>query len=138
MTRPVVIDASAGVEIVIGTDRGKDLARLISNSSELWVPEHFYAEVLGAIRHLHIVSHRVDHRVAERAVDRLLRWHLRQVSLPSLLRPAWNYRFNLTGADALYVALALRLSGRLLTDDLRLANSPGLPADIEFLCLPSD
>jgi hypothetical protein len=26
----------------------------------------------------------------------------------------------------------------LLTDDLRLANSPGLPADIEFLCLPSD
>lgn len=41
----VVIDASAGVEIVLNTKRGQALARLIPHGTELWVPEHFTVEV---------------------------------------------------------------------------------------------
>ena len=47
----VVIDASAGVEIVCDTRRGRALARLLPAGAEGWVPEHFYvalAEQLGA------------------------------------------------------------------------------------------
>jgi hypothetical protein len=36
----VVIDASAGVEIVCDTRRGRALARLLPVEAEGWVPEH--------------------------------------------------------------------------------------------------
>jgi hypothetical protein len=39
----IVIDASAGVEIVARTRRGLVLRRLLVPGSELWVPQHFYA-----------------------------------------------------------------------------------------------
>ncbi len=44
----VVIDASAGVEMVAGTRRGAALAKLLPAEAEGWVPEHFYAEVVAA------------------------------------------------------------------------------------------
>ena len=138
MTSAVVVDASAGVEILTGTDRGKRLAELIDPHMELWVPEHFYAEVFGAIRHLHVVGRRIDRHRAELAIERLLRWHIRQVGLTSLITSAWAHRFNLTGADALYVALTQRLKGQLLTDDHRLINSPHMPREMRFLHLDKD
>jgi predicted nucleic acid-binding protein len=45
----VVIDASAGVEMVAGTRRGAAPAKLLSAEAEGWVPEHFYAEVLAVL-----------------------------------------------------------------------------------------
>ena len=50
MSAPVVIDASAGAEIVVGTRRGRALARPLPPGAEGWVPEHFFAEVLAVIR----------------------------------------------------------------------------------------
>ena len=47
---PVVIDASAGAEIVAGTSRGRALAGLVPAGVEGWVPEHFYAEILAVLR----------------------------------------------------------------------------------------
>lgn len=105
-------------------------------SSELWVPEHFYSEVFASIRYLHVVDGRLTLQRAESAIDRLTRWHLRQVGLGPLIRPAWIYRHNMSGADALYVALAEHLGASLLTDDLRLANAPTFPAAVPVLRLP--
>jgi len=112
VTTPVVVDASAGVEILTSTERGRGLAGLVPRNAELWVPEHFYAEVLGVLRHLHVVVRSLPLSLAEQALDRLSRWHLHQVAVPSLLRPAWALRHNMTGADALYVALAQHIGGR--------------------------
>jgi predicted nucleic acid-binding protein len=48
-----------------------------------------------------------------------------------LLEEAWTLRHNVTARDALYVALARRLRGRLLTTDQRLARAvPGLCVDL--------
>ena len=105
-------------------------------SAELWVPEHFYSEVFGSIRFLHVVAGRLSLQRAETAIDRLTRWHLRQAGLGSLIRPAWSYRHNMSGADALYVALAEHLGAGLLTDDLRLANAPTFPTAVQVLQLP--
>ena len=80
MTR-VVIDASAGAEIVTATARGRALARLIPGDAELWVPEHFYVEVLGVLRHQSVVTHIISPDRAELAIDRLRRWHLRQAAI---------------------------------------------------------
>jgi hypothetical protein len=46
---PVVIDASAGAEIVTDARRGTVLLRLLPQDADPWVPEHFFAEVLAVI-----------------------------------------------------------------------------------------
>jgi hypothetical protein len=42
------IDASAGVEIVCDTRRGRALARLLPVGAEGWVPEHDHLAAVGA------------------------------------------------------------------------------------------
>lgn len=57
---PVVIDASAGAEIVTDTSRGRALLRLLPVDADGWVPEHFYAEVLALIRRKTVVTGVLD------------------------------------------------------------------------------
>ena len=103
----VVIDASAGVEIVADTRRGRALARLVPRGYEGWVPEHFYAEVLGVLRRQLLVEGRLTETQATAAVGRLGAWHLHRASVQPLIPTAWSYRHNMTAADAL-----LRGTGR--------------------------
>lgn len=135
MTR-VVIDASAGAEIVTATARGRALARLLPSNAELWVPEHFYVEVLGVLRHQSIITNIIDAARADQAVDRLHRWHLRQAAVAPLILPAWSQRHNMSVADAIYVALADQLGAALLTDDHRLVGAPTFPSGVTVLQLP--
>lgn len=132
----VVIDASAGVEIVANTVRGRALARLIPAGSEGWVPEHFYAEVLAVLRRRFLIEAKITEAQASGAVLRLSAWHVRRASVAALVPAAWQYRHNMTAADALYVALAHDLGGDLLTDDHRLVEAPTFPATVNVLRLP--
>jgi predicted nucleic acid-binding protein len=131
----VVIDASAGVEIVANTVRGRALARLIPAGSEGWVPEHFYAEVLAVLRRRFLIEAKITAQ-ASAAVRRLSAWHVRRASVAALVPAAWQYRHNMTTADALYVALAQDLGGDLLTDDHRLIEAPTFPTTVNVLRLP--
>lgn len=38
-----VLDASAGIELVLRTEAGRSLAAQMSFGEPRWVPEHFYA-----------------------------------------------------------------------------------------------
>lgn len=102
--RPV-IDASAGAEIVADTRRGRALARLVPAGAEGWVPEHFFAEVLGVLRRQFLVKKIMTESQANVAVVRLGRWRLRRASHAPLVDSAWAYRHKMTAADALYVVL---------------------------------
>ena len=135
MTR-VVIDASAGAEIVTATARGRALARLLPGDAELWVPEHFYVEVLGVLRHQSVITRSIGPERAKLAIDRLCRWHLRQAAVAPLVLPAWSRRHNMSAADAVYVALAEQLGASLLTDDHRLIGTPSFPSGVAVLQLP--
>lgn len=132
----VVIDASAGAEIVGDTRRGRALARLIPNDAEGWVPEHFYAEVLSVIRRRLLIEKTLTEAQATTAVTRLQGWHLHRASIGPLTNAAWSYRFNMTAADAFYVALAVHIGADFLTDDHRLAGSPTFPRGVKVLRLP--
>jgi predicted nucleic acid-binding protein len=132
----VVIDASAGVEIVAETRRGRALARLIPAGSEGWVPEHFYAEVLAVLRRRCLIEGKLTDAQATAAVSRLASWHLHHASVAPLVTAAWRYRHNLMAADAIYVALAEDLGGDFLTDDHRLAEAPTFPPQVTVLRLP--
>jgi predicted nucleic acid-binding protein len=133
---PVVIDASAGAEIVANTLRGRALARLIPSDAEGWVPEHFYAEVLAVLRRRTVIDGALSEAQAALAVARLRDWHLHRASIAPLLDAAWAYRHNMTAADALYVALAEQLGAHLLTDDHRLVDAPTFPSRVTALRLP--
>ncbi|HUP71227.1 MAG TPA: hypothetical protein VM142_15645 [Acidimicrobiales bacterium] len=82
--KAVVIDASAGAEIVADTRRGRALTRLVPAGAEGWVPEHFYAEVLGVLRRRFLIEKAVTEEQATAAVARLRRWPLHQASIAPL------------------------------------------------------
>ena len=115
---------------------GRRLALLLPPDTVGWVPEHFYAEVVGVLRHQLVVARKLTDEQAGSALRRLSQWHLRHASVAALVESAWRFRFNITMADALYVALASELGGALLTDDTKLVNSPSFPEGVEVLRLP--
>ena len=78
---PVVIDASAGAEIVTDTRRGTALLHLLPQDADPWVPEHFFAEVLAVIRRKTIVTHVLDETQGREAAERLGVWQLRRASI---------------------------------------------------------
>jgi predicted nucleic acid-binding protein len=123
---PVVLDASAGVELALKTPVGRRLDAQMPGDATIWVPEHFYAESSAVLRRLELNQHTAPAR-AQVALTHLISTPTRQVAVKPLLVEAWTLRHNLTIADALYVVLARHLDGSLVTADRRLANAPGLP-----------
>lgn len=83
-----MLDASAGVEIVAETVRGRALRLLLPSGVELIVPEHFFAEV-GAVLRPWELSGVLTPRQAAEALRQLVRWPLRRASLTSLLAKSW-------------------------------------------------
>lgn len=123
----VVIDASAGVELIADTLRGRALRSLLPPGAVPWVPELFYVECASVLRRMEL-REVITPAQATRAVRRLLEWHLRVVDARGLLLDAWGYRANITLGDAVYVALAQHLNAPLLTEDRRLVKTrPQLP-----------
>jgi predicted nucleic acid-binding protein len=131
---PLVIDASAGVELVADTARGRALRRLVPADAVPWVPEIFYVECGAVLRRWDLHRVLTAAQIAT-AVEELMTWPLRIAQVRPLFRGAWRLRANLTVPDAVYVTLAENLGGPLLTDDHKLANAPRLP--VQTLRLPS-
>ncbi len=125
MSTPVVLDASAGVEILLLTPAGRRLLAKLPHDAEEWVPELYFAEVAAVLRRDAIHTRYPLARI-EAAHHRLLTAPLRRVQVRPLLREAWSMRENLTVAEAVYVVMARQLGASLLTTDLRLASTPGL------------
>lgn len=132
---PVVIDASAGVELVADTARGRALRALLPADAVPWAPETFYVEVGTVLRRWDLNRVLTADEIAE-ALRQLAAWPLRVAQVRSLFADAWRHRNNITFADATYVALAEHLGAELLTDDHKLANAPALP--VRALRLSSD
>jgi predicted nucleic acid-binding protein len=133
--RAVVVDASAGAEIVARTRRGRALAQLVPADADGWVPEHFYAEVLATLRRQALVQKLITEAQATAAVARLRSWRLHKVSVAPLVQLAWGYRHNMTAADALYVVLTEHLGANFLTDDHNLVEAPTFPPNVNVLRL---
>ncbi len=129
---PVVIDASAGVELVADTVRGRALRGLLPSDAVPWVPELFYVECCGVLRRWDLNGILTSAQTSQ-AIDELMAWPLRVTQVRGLFADAWRLRANVTFADAVYVALAEHLSADLRSDDIRLANTPRLPVRVLHL-----
>lgn len=131
---PVVIDASAGVELIANTARGRALRRVLPADTVPWAPETFYVEVGTVLRRWDLRGVLNADQMG-RALAQLASWPLRVAQVRSLFADAWAHRQNLTFADATYVALATHLGAPLLTDDHKLAAAPTLPVSVLSIAL---
>lgn len=127
---PLVLDASAGAEMLLDTTVGRSLEAKLPRNHEWWAPEHYYLEVAGVLRRVELHGLAAPARVAtgfeKLRAAKLRRAQLRRAQLRPLLMAAWNRRGHLTVTDALYVVLAEQLGATLVTADGNLARSPGL------------
>ena len=120
----LVLDAAAAVDVLLDNDRGRG-ARWHLESAQLFSVVHLDAEVFSALARLH----RDEQLTAEAVSARLaLLADLDVARLPitaPLLSAAWALRENIAARDALYVAAAQTLTGKLLTTDDRLSRAAG-------------
>lgn len=122
----IVLDASALVELLLGTDVGRAIADRIEDPAVgLHVPHLADVEVAQALRHL-LREGEIDVATAAEALADLRDLDLERHSHEPLLERLWALRENLTAYDAVYVALAEALETTLLTCDARLARAPGM------------
>ncbi len=124
----IVLDASAVVEVLRGTDAGGDVQRLTDADQEgAHIPYLCAVEVANVFRALvargFVSPDRASGALQDLRVFPALRW-----PAEPLLPRIWQLRDNLTAYDAHYVALAEALGATLITRDMRLARTapPGL------------
>ncbi len=120
----VVLDASAAVELLLGTPAGARADAALRGRS-VAVPAHFDAEVLSALGRLARGGY-LDEGLVEPLLGQLGRAPFVRYALRPLLAAAWGLRHNLALRDAMYVVLARRLGATLVTADARLAQAPAL------------
>jgi predicted nucleic acid-binding protein len=128
----VVIDACAGVELVADMLRGRARRALSLVDAVAWVPELFFVEC-GAVLGRWDLNRILTHAQVDQAIDALMGWPLPSTRVRGLFADAWRLRANVTFADAVYVASAGHLGAEVLSEDRRLANTPGLPVRVSHL-----
>jgi predicted nucleic acid-binding protein len=116
----LVLDASAVVEALLGSDLGVEVRRRM-RGHRLHAPAHMDAEVLSALGRLRRAGE-VTHEAVTAALGELATAPIQRHPLAGLLTGAWARRENQRLVDALYSELAALLdSTSLLTTDARLA-----------------
>jgi predicted nucleic acid-binding protein len=121
---PVVIDASALVELLLQRERAPAVVQAVGDT-QMVAPDVLNPEVLWALR----CRERAGTLRADRArqvVEDLLDAPVRRFPTLELLPVVWTLRANVTSYDACYVALARELDCALVTADRRLSRAPTL------------
>jgi predicted nucleic acid-binding protein len=121
---PVVVDASALVELLLLTRRAAAVLQAVGNT-EMVAPDVINPEVLSSLRRREREGELRAGRAAQ-AVDDLLDAPLRRLPTLPLMPAVWTLRANVTSDDACYVALARDLGCPLVTGELKLSRAPGL------------
>jgi predicted nucleic acid-binding protein len=117
----IVVDASATVELLLGTAQGLAVAERIFDPAEtLHVPELLDLEVAQVLRRFERAQ-LLDRTRADAALVDLADLPFERYSHHLLLPRAWELRGHLTIYDAVYIALAELLRAPLLTGDAALA-----------------
>jgi predicted nucleic acid-binding protein len=129
----IVLDASALVELLLGTKAGRAVAtRIADPATSLHVPHLADVEVAQTLRR-YVREGELDAASGAEALDDLRALDLERHSHEPLLGRVWALRPNLTAYDAVYVALAEALETRLVTCDGRLARAPGMARRVELV-----
>ena len=133
VTTPLVLDASAMVELVLRSPEGRWLRSRLDWGQGVHAPELVQTEAASVLRRYELRGALPAERVTV-AFRRMLDLPVFLVSTAALLPEAWALRHAVTVNDACYVVLARHLGATLVTGDLRLARTPQL--DVPTLVPP--
>jgi predicted nucleic acid-binding protein len=129
----IVLDASALVELLLGTPAGRNVASRIADPDlALHTPHLADIEVLQAMRR-YVREGQIAPDDAAAALHDLRGLDLHRHAHEPLLDRVWSLRANMSAYDAVYVALSEALDAQLLTCDGRLARAPGTKARIALV-----
>jgi predicted nucleic acid-binding protein len=129
----IVLDASAAVELLLGTrSGGRVAARIADPGCALYAPHLIDLEVAHAARGLVRGGLLTRGRGAALLAD-LRALDIERCAHDILLGRIWALAGHLTAYDAAYVALAEALEAPLLTADARLSRAEGHRARIELV-----
>ena len=121
MTERLVVDASAMVDVLVGSPIADEVVEALRDS-ELHVPAHFDAEILSALGRLQRAGSLSPRQVATR-LGRVTEAPIQRQPLPPLLAGAWSRRSNLRLVDALYVELASQMGTSVASTDRGLSRA---------------
>ncbi len=128
-----MLDASAGVELLRGSESGRIVAELFADETETFhVPHLFSVEVTQVLRKL-VGNGAVTPSRAGEAVADLAALDLIRHDHEPLLDRVWSLRETITAYDGVYVALAEALAAPLMTTDGRLAAAVAGLVEVQLL-----
>jgi predicted nucleic acid-binding protein len=128
-----VVDASAMVELLLGTPTGESCReRLLRDGEDLCAPHLLDVEVAQVLRRYASMREITPDRGAEALADLAAMSVMRYPHGP-LLERAWDLRDSASVYDAVYLALAEALDAPLVTCDARISHARGHRARVEVV-----
>lgn len=124
-----VVDASAMVSALVDTDHVAEWCEARIAETDLVAPDLLLVESANILRRLEIRGERDPSTIAQAFWD-LRRLPVDLIPFEVLAERAWELRSNLTLYDAVYVAAAELVGGRLVTLDRRLNRAPGVECEV--------
>lgn len=129
----IVLDASAAVEILLGTPAGERWnERILGRSEVAAVPHLLDVEVAHVLRRF-AAAGEIDEARGFEALEDLADQSWLRFTHHLFLTRIWELRANLSAYDATYVALAEALAAPLITADGRLTRAPGPRCEIKLM-----
>lgn len=119
----IVLDTSALVEFLVGTDSAAELVRAEAANTSLAEPHAVDLECASALRGL-VQGGKLPADEAQRALGLLASMSVRRFDHVALLPRIWELRHNMWPYDAAYVALAEALNVDLVTLDRKMTGVP--------------
>lgn len=128
----LVIDASAVVEVVMGTPHGFVIEEAVFGSGEpIAAPHLIDVEVLHVVRRCHRQRLLTTER-SEQALGDLANLPIMRYGHLPLYSAVWRLRDHLKAYDATYVALAEMFDAPIVTCDGKLARSTGHKVNVRL------
>lgn len=129
----IVVDASAVIDLLLQSGKGKKVAaRILDPDETLHVPHLIEIEVTQVLRRFMLAGELTEARGRD-ALSDLTDLPFIRYPHTEFLQRVWDMRSSLSAYDAVYVALAEVLEAPLVTTDGKLSRAHGHDVQIELI-----